>query len=103
MQRVTALLSHSVAEFRAFLLRPLCRCGRDGDLERGHAVPSVLEATLGFFVLNRQTGLLDPGMLVNIQQPLIREDGTVLLATDSKVMFSVYTFSTLLLQCSLLL
>lgn len=34
----------------------------------------------------RQTGLLDPGMLVNIQQPLIREDGTVLLATDSKVM-----------------
>lgn len=38
------------------------------------------------YVLNRQTGLLDPGMLVNIQQPLIREDGTVLLATDSKVM-----------------
>lgn len=32
----------------------------------------------------RQTSLLDPGMLVNIQQPLIREDGTVLLATDSK-------------------
>ncbi|KAB1264369.1 Nuclear receptor subfamily 2 group C member 2 [Camelus dromedarius] len=41
----------------------------------------------------RQTGLLDPGMLVNIQQPLIREDGTVLLATDSKVTFSTYAFS----------
>lgn len=26
-------------------------------------------------------------MLVNIQQPLIREDGTVVLATDSKVTF----------------
>lgn len=38
------------------------------------------------YVLTRQTGLLDPGMLVNIQQPLIREDGTVLLATDCKVM-----------------
>ncbi|KAJ8786275.1 hypothetical protein J1605_006495 [Eschrichtius robustus] len=46
------------------------------------------------YVLNRQTGLLDPGMLVNIQQPLIREDGTVLLATDSKVMFSPHAFST---------
>lgn len=35
--------------------------------------------------LDRSTGLLDSGMLVNIQQPLIRDDGTVLLATDSKV------------------
>ncbi|KAM4722215.1 nuclear receptor subfamily 2 group C member 2 [Rhinophrynus dorsalis] len=33
----------------------------------------------------RQTGLIDPGMLVNIQQPLIREDGTVVLSADSKV------------------
>ncbi|XP_030357108.1 nuclear receptor subfamily 2 group C member 2 isoform X4 [Strigops habroptila] len=32
----------------------------------------------------RSSGLLDPGMLVNIQQPLIRDDGTVLLAADSK-------------------
>ncbi|KAM4654090.1 nuclear receptor subfamily 2 group C member 2 isoform 4-T5 [Amazona ochrocephala] len=32
----------------------------------------------------RSAGLLDPGMLVNIQQPLIRDDGTVLLAADSK-------------------
>lgn len=38
-------------------------------------------------LLNRSAGLLDPGMLVNIQQPLIRDDGTVLLATDSKVLF----------------
>ncbi|XP_072276609.1 nuclear receptor subfamily 2 group C member 2 [Pyxicephalus adspersus] len=32
----------------------------------------------------RQSGLLDPGMLVNIQQPLIREDGTVVLSSDTK-------------------
>ncbi|KAG8435893.1 hypothetical protein GDO86_007112 [Hymenochirus boettgeri] len=32
----------------------------------------------------RQSGLLDPGMLVNIQQPLIREDGTVLMSAESK-------------------
>ncbi|XP_041446755.1 nuclear receptor subfamily 2 group C member 2 isoform X2 [Xenopus laevis] len=32
----------------------------------------------------RQTGILDPGVLVNIQQPLIREDGTVLLSSDTK-------------------
>lgn len=38
-------------------------------------------------LLNRSAGLLDPGMLVNIQQPLIRDDGTVLLAADSKVLF----------------
>lgn len=37
-------------------------------------------------LLNRSAGLLDPGMLVNIQQPLIRDDGTVLLAADSKVL-----------------
>ncbi|XP_064352279.1 nuclear receptor subfamily 2 group C member 2 isoform X2 [Camelus dromedarius] len=43
----------------------------------------------------RQTGLLDPGMLVNIQQPLIREDGTVLLATDSKAETSQGALGTL--------
>ncbi|XP_040264308.1 nuclear receptor subfamily 2 group C member 2 isoform X1 [Bufo bufo] len=32
----------------------------------------------------RQAGLLDPGMLVNIQQPLIRDDGTMVLSADSK-------------------
>lgn len=32
----------------------------------------------------RQSGLLDPGMLVNIQQPLVREDGTVVLSADAK-------------------
>lgn len=31
------------------------------------------------------SGLLDPGMLVNIQQPVIQADGTLLLATDTKV------------------
>lgn len=39
-------------------------------------------------LLNRSAGLLDPGMLVNIQQPLIRDDGTVLLAADSKVLLA---------------
>ncbi|XP_063093850.1 nuclear receptor subfamily 2 group C member 2 isoform X3 [Cavia porcellus] len=43
----------------------------------------------------RQPGLLDPGMLVNIQQPLIREDGTVLLATDSKAETSQGALGTL--------
>ncbi|KAL2101991.1 hypothetical protein ACEWY4_003752 [Coilia grayii] len=31
-----------------------------------------------------RSGLLDPGMLVNIQQPLIQADGTLLLAADTK-------------------
>ncbi|KAL7827542.1 hypothetical protein SRHO_G00332600 [Serrasalmus rhombeus] len=31
-----------------------------------------------------RSGILDPGMLVNIQQPLIQADGTLLLATDAK-------------------
>ncbi|XP_044538579.1 nuclear receptor subfamily 2 group C member 2-like [Gracilinanus agilis] len=43
----------------------------------------------------RQTGLLDPGMLVNIQQPLIRDDGTVLLAADSKAETSQGALGTL--------
>ncbi|XP_033615217.1 nuclear receptor subfamily 2 group C member 2 isoform X1 [Fukomys damarensis] len=44
---------------------------------------------------SRQPGLLDPGMLVNIQQPLIREDGTVLLAADSKAETSQGALGTL--------
>ncbi|KAI3357600.1 hypothetical protein L3Q82_016005, partial [Scortum barcoo] len=32
-----------------------------------------------------RSSLLDQGMLVNIQQPLIQSDGTLLLATDSKM------------------
>ncbi|RMB99083.1 hypothetical protein DUI87_24629 [Hirundo rustica rustica] len=40
-------------------------------------------------------GLLDPGMLVNIQQPLIRDDGTVLLAADSKAETSQGALGTL--------
>ncbi|XP_029457249.1 nuclear receptor subfamily 2 group C member 2 isoform X1 [Rhinatrema bivittatum] len=43
----------------------------------------------------RQAGLLDPGMLVNIQQPLIREDGTVLMPTDSKAETSQGALGTL--------
>uniref|UniRef100_A0A8C8SDU4 Nuclear receptor subfamily 2 group C member 2 n=1 Tax=Pelusios castaneus TaxID=367368 RepID=A0A8C8SDU4_9SAUR len=43
----------------------------------------------------RSTSLLDPGMLVNIQQPLIRDDGTVLLATDSKAETSQGALGTL--------
>uniref|UniRef100_A0A8U7MWA6 Nuclear receptor subfamily 2 group C member 2 n=1 Tax=Corvus moneduloides TaxID=1196302 RepID=A0A8U7MWA6_CORMO len=42
-----------------------------------------------------RTGLLDPGMLVNIQQPLIRDDGTVLLAADSKAETSQGALGTL--------
>lgn len=39
------------------------------------------------------SGLLDPGMLVNIQQPVIQADGTLLLATDTKVtLFSMQVF-----------
>lgn len=40
------------------------------------------------FITNREgssSNLLDPGILVNIQQPLIQADGTLLLATDTKV------------------
>ncbi|XP_018410728.1 PREDICTED: nuclear receptor subfamily 2 group C member 2 [Nanorana parkeri] len=43
----------------------------------------------------RQSGLLDPGMLVNIQQPLIREDGTVVLSADSKTEASQSGLGTL--------
>jgi len=32
-----------------------------------------------------RSSLLDQGMLVNIQQPVIQSDGTLLLAIDSKV------------------
>lgn len=32
-----------------------------------------------------RSSLLNQGMLVNIQQPLIQSDGTLLLATDAKV------------------
>lgn len=42
-------------------------------------------------LLNRSASLLDPGMLVNIQQPLIRDDGTVLLAADSKVLLAHFS------------
>ncbi|XP_041318576.1 nuclear receptor subfamily 2 group C member 2 isoform X3 [Pyrgilauda ruficollis] len=43
----------------------------------------------------RSAGLLDPGMLVNIQQPLIRDDGTVLLTADSKAETSQGALGTL--------
>uniref|UniRef100_A0A803TN25 Nuclear receptor subfamily 2 group C member 2 n=1 Tax=Anolis carolinensis TaxID=28377 RepID=A0A803TN25_ANOCA len=43
----------------------------------------------------RSAGLLDSGMLVNIQQPVIRDDGTVLLATDSKAETSQGALGTL--------
>ncbi|KAI1234604.1 hypothetical protein IHE44_0003666 [Lamprotornis superbus] len=43
----------------------------------------------------RSAGLLDPGMLVNIQQPLIRDDGAVLLAADSKAETSQGALGTL--------
>lgn len=32
-----------------------------------------------------RSSLLDQGLLVNIQQPVIQSDGTLLLAADSKV------------------
>ncbi|XP_063797309.1 nuclear receptor subfamily 2 group C member 2 [Pseudophryne corroboree] len=43
----------------------------------------------------RQAGLLDPGMLVNIQQPVIRDDGTVVLSADSKTETSQSGLGTL--------
>ncbi|XP_066554281.1 nuclear receptor subfamily 2 group C member 2 isoform X1 [Amia ocellicauda] len=42
-----------------------------------------------------RSSLLDPGMLVNIQQPLIQADGTLLLATDSKAESSQGDLGTL--------
>uniref|UniRef100_A0A8C4TAS9 Nuclear receptor subfamily 2, group C, member 2 n=1 Tax=Erpetoichthys calabaricus TaxID=27687 RepID=A0A8C4TAS9_ERPCA len=42
-----------------------------------------------------RSSLLDPGMLVNIQQPLIQADGTLLLATDTKVESSQGDLGTL--------
>uniref|UniRef100_A0A8C5R080 Nuclear receptor subfamily 2 group C member 2 n=1 Tax=Leptobrachium leishanense TaxID=445787 RepID=A0A8C5R080_9ANUR len=51
------------------------------DLRSPHiATPTFITDKDG----GRQSGLLDAGMLVNIHQPLIREDGTVLLSADSK-------------------
>ncbi|XP_073501090.1 nuclear receptor subfamily 2 group C member 2 isoform X2 [Phyllobates terribilis] len=43
----------------------------------------------------RPAGLLDPGMLVNIQQPLIRDDGTVVLSADAKTETSQSGLGTL--------
>lgn len=41
-----------------------------------------------------RSSLLDQGMLVNIQQPVIQSDGTLLLATESKVqMFFTVTLN----------
>lgn len=54
-------------------------------------------------LLNRSAGLLDPGMLVNIQQPLIRDDGTVLLAADSKVLFFQLSFEHIYLFVQIIL
>ncbi|XP_028843085.1 nuclear receptor subfamily 2 group C member 2 [Denticeps clupeoides] len=42
-----------------------------------------------------RSGLLDSGMLVNIQQPLIQADGTLLLSTDSKAESSQGDLGTL--------
>ncbi|CAH2312088.1 Nuclear receptor subfamily 2 group C member 2 [Pelobates cultripes] len=62
------------------------------DLRSPHiATPTFVSDKDG----GRQSGLLDPGMLVNIQQPLIREDGTVLLSTDSKAEMSQSGLGTL--------
>lgn len=37
-----------------------------------------------------RSSLLDQGLLVNIQQPVIQSDGTLLLATDSKVQLQLF-------------
>ncbi|XP_048874138.1 nuclear receptor subfamily 2 group C member 2 isoform X3 [Brienomyrus brachyistius] len=42
-----------------------------------------------------RSSLLDPGMLVNIQQPLMQADGTLLLATDAKAESSQGDLGTL--------
>lgn len=47
-------------------------------------------------VLLYRSSLLDQGMLVNIQQPVIQADGTLLLATDSKVHLIIKTLRALL-------
>ncbi|XP_069592347.1 nuclear receptor subfamily 2 group C member 2 isoform X1 [Ranitomeya imitator] len=51
------------------------------DLRSPHiATPTFVTDKEG----GRQAGLLDQGMLVNIQQPLIREDGSMVLSADAK-------------------
>ncbi|XP_056380915.1 nuclear receptor subfamily 2 group C member 2 isoform X2 [Hyla sarda] len=62
------------------------------DLRSPHiATPTFVTDKEG----GRQAGLLDPGMLVNIQQPLIRDDGTVVLSADSKTETSQSGLGTL--------
>ncbi|XP_073431084.1 nuclear receptor subfamily 2 group C member 2 isoform X2 [Dendrobates tinctorius] len=62
------------------------------DLRSPHiATPTFVTDKEG----GRQAGLLDPGMLVNIQQPLIREDGTVVLSADAKTETSQSGLGTL--------
>ncbi|KAG2470439.1 NR2C2 protein, partial [Polypterus senegalus] len=56
---------------------------------------SPLIATPTFIAEKDGSSLLDPGMLVNIQQPLIQADGTLLLATDAKVESSQGDLGTL--------
>lgn len=50
-------------------------------------IVALMFAELGFHVAvhHVRSNLLDQGMLVNIQQPVIQSDGTLLLAADSKV------------------
>ncbi|XP_068109139.1 nuclear receptor subfamily 2 group C member 2 isoform X1 [Hyperolius riggenbachi] len=43
----------------------------------------------------RQAGLLDPNVLVNIQQPVVRDDGSVVLSPDSKMEISQGGLGTL--------
>lgn len=62
------------------------------DLRSPHiATPTFVTDKEG----GRQAGLLDPGMLVNIQQPLIRDDGTMVLSADSKTETSQSGLGTL--------
>lgn len=62
------------------------------DLRSPHiATPTFVSDKEG----GRQAGLLDPGMLVNIQQPLIRDDGTMVLSADSKTETSQSGLGTL--------
>lgn len=69
-----------------------------GDTEKPQAwAPPIslllVFAELGFrvSVYHLRSNLLDQGMLVNIQQPVIQSDGTLLLATDPKVELNLYT------------
>ncbi|RXM94908.1 Nuclear receptor subfamily 2 group C member 2 [Acipenser ruthenus] len=63
--------------------QPVEYCVVCGDKASGKLYSNCIFA-YNMYSIPRRSSLLDPGMLVNIQQPLMQTDGTLLLATDLK-------------------